>query len=330
MALYLAPIQGITMRHYRQFHYELFGGIDSYYAPFITTTKERKASRLLFKDILLANNDPRIQLVPQLLSNNGTDFRYFAQHIADMGYNEINWNIGCPYHPVTKKMRGSGLLAYPEIIESFLREVVKNPTYDLSIKMRLGYRSLDEGIAVIKILNKFPLKHIIIHGRTGLQKYEGLANIDAFEVLYKLCNHKVIYNGDIFSKKDYLNIQNRFPDLEDFMLGRGILHDPFLPSIIKGKVVSRKERLEKIQLLHQKLYDQFICQFPKETTAIGIMKEFWLYMSTSMDPKKKHYRQIKCAQTSADYLACVEALFTAYDNNNDSMNEIKDDLRQSF
>ncbi len=55
-------------------------------------------------------------------------------------------DIGCPFHTVTKKTKGSGILPHPDLIKAFLDEVCKDTTYDLTIKMRLGLHHLDEGI----------------------------------------------------------------------------------------------------------------------------------------------------------------------------------------
>lgn len=52
MNLFLAPIQGLTIAYYRNIHADLFGGIDAYYAPFITTTSMRKTNSSIFKDLL--------------------------------------------------------------------------------------------------------------------------------------------------------------------------------------------------------------------------------------------------------------------------------------
>jgi tRNA-dihydrouridine synthase B len=105
MNLFLAPIQGLTVAFYRNAFSRIFGGIDAYYTPFITTADMKKVSHLLLKDLIPERNDAAAKIVPQLLSNNGTDFRSFATAIVDMGYNEINWNIGCPFPMVTNKKK---------------------------------------------------------------------------------------------------------------------------------------------------------------------------------------------------------------------------------
>jgi tRNA-dihydrouridine synthase B len=138
MKLFLAPIQGMTIACYRNAFARHFGNIDAYYAPFIGLSKTKKISNLLLKDLLPEHNGSSINVVPQLLGNDGVLFKNFAFVISSMGYHEINWNIGCPFPMVTGKKRGAGILPYPDMIKEFLDTACSDNTYKVSIKMRLG------------------------------------------------------------------------------------------------------------------------------------------------------------------------------------------------
>lgn len=319
MKLALAPIQGMTIAHYRNLYAEIFGGIDKYYAPFIATTNMIKASTPLFRDILPESNSNTINIVPQLLSNNGTDFRYFASIIVNMGYNEINWNIGCPYPMISKKKKGSGILPYPDMINKFLDEVCLDDSYDLTIKMRLGLNNLEEGIKVVELLGNYPLKGVIIHGRTGIQKYGGNVDLDSFEVLNSACKHEVTYNGDIFSFADFKKISARFPSINNFMLGRGALRDPFLPSTIKGISIPSAEKIVKIRDFHDAIYKYYKNILSGDKHLCDKMKEFWMYMSIHIDSSGKFLKKIKKCRTSADYLDITNKMFDSCNTWRDSL-----------
>ncbi|MBC7958653.1 MAG: tRNA-dihydrouridine synthase, partial [Vallitaleaceae bacterium] len=99
MNLSLAPIQGMTTSVYRNAFAKIFGGIDTYYTPFITTSAA--LNKALLKDLLPEHNDAGVAIIPQLLGNNGADFRLYTSALVDLGYKEINWNIGCPFPMVT-------------------------------------------------------------------------------------------------------------------------------------------------------------------------------------------------------------------------------------
>jgi len=309
MKLFLAPIQGMTIAFYRNLYEEIFGGIDTYYAPFISTSHHKSASPILFKDLKKENNNENIEIIPQLLGNNPEDFKHYASIISDMGYKEINWNIGCPYATVTKKKKGSGILQYPDIVKEFLEEVLKDNSYDLSVKMRLGLNDIEEGIEIVKILNDYPIKNLIIHGRTGIQKYKGNVNIDSFETLSSLSIHDIIYNGDIFTFDDFEKIQKRFPSIDKFMIGRGALRDPFLPSRIKGIEFSNEEKLKKMKLFHDSVYNHYKNILSGDKHLCDKMKEFWTYTSVHLDPNGKFFKKIKKAHKCDAYMDVVNQIF---------------------
>ena len=59
MNLYFAPLEGITTFTYRNTHNEMFGGVDYYYAPFITPSDNEKVNKKGVRDILPENNTPK-------------------------------------------------------------------------------------------------------------------------------------------------------------------------------------------------------------------------------------------------------------------------------
>lgn len=309
MKLSLAPLRGITIAHYRNEYNRIFGGIDTYYAPFIATTNKHKLSQNLFKDILPQNTSKETHLIPQLLGNNGPNFRHFASTITDMGYNEINWNIGCPFPMVTNKKKGSGILAYPDIMNAFLDDVCNQQSYRFSIKMRVGLSDIEEGLEAIKICNQYPIDEIIIHPRTGKQLYKGHVDLDAFEALYKESVHDIAYNGDIFTIDDYRLISQRFPDITHFMLARGAVSDPFLASEIKGVIVPPSEKLKKIQELHDSMFTYYKAELSGDKHLLDKMKGFWTYISSNIDGIDQYTKKIKKSQTPSMYSSVVNHLF---------------------
>ncbi len=308
MKLSLAPIQSMTVANYRNLYAEIFGGIDDYYSPFIATTDPQKSSLVLFKDIFPEANDEKINLIPQLLGNNGEHFRHYASTIVDMGYKEINWNIGCPFPMVTKKLKGSGILPHPDMVRSFLDEVCKDDNYNLTVKLRLGLLEKSEGIQIIDILNDYPLHKVILHGRTGSQKYAGTVDLDAFNLLYSACKHEMIYNGDIFCVEDYERISARFPDIEEFMLGRGALRDPFLPSMIKGNNLTNPEKLQKIRQFHDAMFGHYKEKLSGDRHVLDKMKEFWMYLSVYIDPTNKFMKKVRKSKSVDAYMHAMNEM----------------------
>lgn len=309
MKLYLAPIHGTTLSPYRNIYSEIFGGFDLYCAPFIATTSMRKASSPIFKDILKEFNNENVDLIPQLIGNNGSDFSYFASVISSKGYDEINWNIGCPFPRVANKKKGSGILPYPDMIRRFLDEVCLDDSYGLSVKLRLGMYDLSEGIEVIDILNEYPLKGITIHGRVGTQKYEGVVDYDGFDHLRASSCHEVTYNGDIFTHTDFINVQNKFPTIDKFMIGRGALKNPFLASSIKGDFTPDDIKVKKMKEFHDQIYKKTKITTSSDFYLCSRMKEFWASAYTHLESNDDFIRNIEKTITSTDYTRLVENMF---------------------
>ncbi len=309
MKLSLAPLQGMTTAYYRNTFHDIFGGFDSYYAPFVTTTVDDHSSQSLFKDLFPENNNTKLNVVPQLLSNNGDAFIHYASYLTDMGYKEVNWNIGCPFPVVAKKKRGSGLLKHPDLIEQFLDKVCQNDSFDLSIKMRLGWDDLSEGLKIIDLLNTFPLKDVTIHARTGVQRYEGSVDLDGFEQMRNASKHLIIYNGDINTVADYNKVHERFPGLHAIMIGRGALRNPLLPALIKSQGKPVGDGLLKLKKFHDRILQHNSSVRSDDKYVCSRMKEFWSYLSYSLDPDHRYYNDIKKCQTIDDYTSTVDSLF---------------------
>ena len=117
--IYMAPLKGITDSLFRRVFTTHFNGIDAAIAPFINPQTKATPSDKLLIDILPENNCG-LPLIPQVINNNGDDFISLANRLYDLGYKEINWNLGCPVPMIAKKRRGSGLLPFPDVIEELL------------------------------------------------------------------------------------------------------------------------------------------------------------------------------------------------------------------
>jgi len=136
--LYMAPMKGFTDHLFRSAFADHFGGFDLAVAPFITSKQGPRIKSKYVKDVLPENNT-RMPVVPQILSKTAADFIVLANYLYDLGYDTVNWNLGCPYPMVANKQRGSGMLPYTDRILAFLDRVIPEIRGSLSIKVRLGW-----------------------------------------------------------------------------------------------------------------------------------------------------------------------------------------------
>ena len=183
LQLYLAPLRGFTDYIYRNTITRHFDGFDGALAPFIPTVTADRFKSSHFEDILPENN-PTLTVVPQIIGNHSGDFINLAVRLFDLGYTSVNWNLGCPFPMVTKKNRGSGLLPYPERIDTFLEKTLSSIPNRLSIKTRLGRRTITDIFELLPIFNRYPLEEIIPEKFTivcpGCQKCLGKPSVVSF------------------------------------------------------------------------------------------------------------------------------------------------------
>ena len=207
MKLYFAPLEGLGGYRYRQLHHEFFPGMDKYFAPFVVPKENGILRRNELEDILPEHNEG-LNLVPQILSNHADRFLDTAALLSELGYKEINLNLGCPSGTVTRKGRGAGFLQkeYREALESFLDRIFDQTPVEVSVKTRIGWEDPDEFSDLLELLNRYPMTELVIHPRTRQEFYEGRVHRDAFAYAYEHGRMPLCYNGDIRTVEDYQSI----------------------------------------------------------------------------------------------------------------------------
>ncbi|WP_315080723.1 tRNA-dihydrouridine synthase family protein [uncultured Clostridium sp.] len=305
MKYYLAPMEGITGYIYRNSYEKFFNNIDKYFTPFIVTNKSRSLKTKELRDVLPENNK-WMNIVPQILTNDSEGFINTSGKLKQLGYNEVNLNLGCPAGTVVSKNRGSGFLAKREELDMFLDEIFKINDIKISIKTRIGKDSPEEFYELIKIYNKYPIEELIIHPRTQKDFYGNKPNLEIFKDALSLSTNPVCYNGDIFTACDHNKLIKAFPEVKTVMLGRGILANPGLMNEIKNNTFIDKEVLKDF---HDEIFNEYKELFNEDRNAIFRMKELWGYMIYMFSNNKKYAKKIKKAQKLSDYNEAVVSLF---------------------
>lgn len=316
----MAPLEGITTYIFRNAYAAYFGSIDRYYAPFIVASEQRTMSKRESGDILPEHNQG-ITVIPQILTNNSAAFLKTADIIRDMGYQEINLNLGCPSGTVVAKGRGAGFLAEPEKLDHFLEEVFAWGKMGISVKTRIGKYDPEEFVQLLEIFNKYPVRELIIHPRVQQDFYGNKPNRAVFGEAMKNSRNPVCYNGDIFTIEDYVNLTETFPKLEAVMLGRGILGNPWLVGQIQDwrnkefqETEDRKEQKRDIEIF-KAFHDQILADYQEvlsgDRNVLFKMKELWVYFLPLFQDGEKAGKKIRKAQKVAEYRGMVDGLFAS-------------------
>ena len=304
MELSFAPMEGVTYSIYRRLHAELFPGADRCYAPFIAPDSTGKFKAGSLRDVLPENN-AGITLVPQLLCNAPAPFLAVARELEDLGYGEVNFNIGCPSGTVVAKHKGAGMLGDLRQLDDCLADIFSRCPLKVSVKTRLGLHSAEEFPAIVEIYRKYPLSRLIVHVRDRDGMYKSKPDIGAFAAVLD-CPFPVEYNGNVFTPADLSALRERYPDLNAVMLGRGAVTNPALFRQLRGGGVLTAGELREF---HDRLVEEYLASGLAPNFTVSRMKELWFYQLCMFPGSERAGKAILKSRTLPDYRAAVSALF---------------------
>ncbi len=308
-----APMEGVTRAVFRRRHFEQFGGVDRYFTPFLAPSADGVFSEKELREVLPAAC-AGVPTVPQLLAGRAEHFLWAAKLMADLGYAEINLNLGCPSGTVVAKHKGSGLLADPAGLDRFLAEVfdgLAGQPLKISVKTRIGMEDPDEFPTIIEIFNQYPICDLTIHPRLRRQFYKGKPDLEAFACGLERAVMPVCYNGDVFCKADAQALKARFPQVEALMLGRGLIADPALPRVLRGGAPLTGEELRRF---HDSLLEDYCACILGEVNILHKMKELWNYWAGLFPEDKKGIKALRKAKNLPEYGRAAAAVLAGRPN----------------
>lgn len=292
----LAPMLGLIDAPFMNAIAEV-GGFDEIFAPYMLADE-----RSIPKPQVLARRfsgiSNRVNLVPQLLSNNADAFVAIANILNDLGYTKVNWNMGCPIKFVVSKNRGAALLRDLENLERLLDSTIGRLKPELSVKIRIGFSSPDEFPAIVEIFNKFKLNELIVHSRTAKQQYGGEPYRQAFIESAGNSLNPIVYNGDIACAAE-ANIS--LPNLKGYMIGRGAIANPYIGLQIKGLPT------DNVPTFRQ--FATEITHWYCARNSLNRLKELWKYFAKALD-KPDEIQAKLCPITNAEqFSVAVDEIF---------------------
>ena len=297
LPIHFAPLQGFTESAYRLAHSKFAPGIHTYYTPFLRLEK----GEVRAKDLRDLQTEHPYHLVPQIIVRDVAEFKTLTKTVIDLGFKEIDINMGCPYPMQTKSGRGSGILPHPEKVREIL-DAISASNIQFSIKMRLGLTSPEESLQLLPLLNEAPLAHITLHPRIGIQQYKGALDFETFDKFYSECKHPLIFNGDIADIKDIQYIETRYPKLAGIMIGRGLLANPVLAAQYAGLPCGTAT--ETLLKIHADIAADYARRLQGNAQILDKICPFWTYA----DLPKKIRKKIEKSRTLEEYLEAVNEL----------------------
>lgn len=304
LPIYFAPLEGVTDTIFRRVHHAHFGGVSKYFIPFISPTQN-----MLFTARELHAVSPEenagMPAVPQIMAKDASLFLWCAEQLRDMGYAEVNLNIGCPSGTVTAKGKGSGMLRTPDILSAFLDGIFAKSPLPISVKTRIGYESDEEWPRLLSILSSYPIHELTVHPRTRTQFYTGIPYRERYDQTFDRAACPVVYNGDLFTAADCEALIEAYPDTASLMLGRGLIANPALAQSLHG---GQELTLASLKRFHDDLLDAYLARGP-ENFALVRMQAAMKHMICCFEAPDKPRKLFRKATKVSAYREAAQRLF---------------------
>ena len=300
MDYFFAPMEGLTDAVYRHLHHKYFPGVTGYYIPFFSPTQHRSLTPREARELPPAEKEDFLA-VPQVMTKNTEDFLWAAQVCADLGYREINLNLGCPSGTVVSKGKGSGMLADPDGLDFFLDTVCARSPIPISVKTRLGLEQPEEFYRLLEIFNRYPLRLLILHPRVRKDFYDRPLREDWFSYAVEHSVNPVCRSGGIFARAQADSFGEALP-INSVMIGRGLIGDP-------GMLTPGGTTTAALEAFFGELLEAYLTAFGGSRNAMFRLKEHWRYLLRRFAGSDKLGKQLRKTTDLAQYKAITREIF---------------------
>ena len=301
MRYYFAPMEGLTDSTYRRLHHRFFPGVDRYYMPFLSPTVHRELTPREARELPKADS-VAFHAGPQLLTKVAEDFLWAAEKCRELGYEEVNLNLGCPSGTVTAKGKGSGMLRDPDALDTFLDAIFSQSLLPISVKTRLGLTDPGEFPALLDVFNRYPIRELTVHPRVRKQFYQGVVDMEMFRYAAANSKNPLCYNGDLTSRQDCEKIASAFPQIESVMLGRALVADP-------GMLLPGGTDVKTLEQFHDALLEEYLVLFGGSRNAMFRLKENWSYLLPRFEDSEKLSKRLRKTTDLGEYRAIAAEIF---------------------
>ncbi|KPH69322.1 MULTISPECIES: tRNA dihydrouridine synthase [Oceanobacillus] len=197
-------------------------------------------------------------IVAHIWGDKPEHFRQMSIGMAEMGYQGVDINMGCPVPNVATKGKGSGLIRRPEVAAELI-QAAKAGGLPVSVKTRLGYTNIEEWRDWLTHVFEQDIANLSIHLRTRKEMSKVDAHWELISEIKKLRDEVapdtlLTINGDIPDRQTGLKLVQEF-GVDGVMIGRGIFKNPF--AFEKEPREHSSEELLDLLRLHLDLFDKY-------------------------------------------------------------------------
>lgn len=267
--LILAPMEGVTDIMFRQVIAKA-GRPDLFFTEFtnVSSYASEKGRWNALERLRIAPTDSPI--IAQIWGKNPEHFSETTNALGSLGFSGVDLNFGCPDKHVNKAGGGAAMVKTPELAIECFKNAKKSTNLPVSIKTRLGWSDPSEFRTWLPtLLNEHPAA-LTVHLRTKKEMSKVPAHYELIPEIITLRNSispktKLIINGDIKDRAHALELNTQYPEVDGFMIGRGVFQNPYC---FTDHVATREELMDLLQL-HLDLYEKYADESLRGITANG-------------------------------------------------------------
>ena len=220
----LAPMAGITDQPFRK--------LCANYGAALTFSEMMSTNPQVWhtekSKLRLAHHQDAGLNAVQIAGSDPQEMAQAAKVNVQYGAQIIDINMGCPAKKVNKKLAGSALLQFPDLVKNILEAVVSSVDVPVTLKIRTGWdRQHRNCVEIAKIAEQSGIQALTIHGRTRECLFNGEAEYEHIKAVKQAVSIPVIANGDITSAEKAKFVLN-YTNADAIMIGRAALGNPWI------------------------------------------------------------------------------------------------------
>ncbi len=307
----LAPMADVTDCAFRRIITK-YGKPDVLWTEFVSADGLMSPGReVLLHDLKYSEQERPI--VAQIFTSKPAKMEQASKLIAELGFDGLDINMGCPDRSIEKQGAGAALIKTPKLARELIRSAkqgiaLAGKNIPVSVKTRLGYKNNELENWLPELLAEEPAV-ITIHARTREEMSKVPARWEEVKRAVEIRNNSgstclIIGNGDL---KDLADAREKVSTTgaDGAMLGRAIFGNPFLFSKNKfpGGIEGRELRL-RVMLEHTKLFAELL----GEIKSFAIMKKHYKAYVNGWDGAKELRDRLMLTNSAFE----VEQIVTDY------------------
>ncbi|ATA25666.1 tRNA dihydrouridine synthase DusB [Brenneria goodwinii] len=306
--LIAAPMAGISDRPFRALCHSMGAGM-AVSEMLISNPEVWRSDKSRLR--MVHSDEPGIRAV-QIAGSDPDEMAVAARVNTDFGAQIIDINMGCPAKKVNRKMAGSALLQYPDLVKQILSAVVKAVDVPVTLKIRTGWAPEHRNCAEIaKLAEDCGIQALTIHGRTRACLFNGSAEYDSIRTVKQAVSIPIIANGDITDPHKARAVLD-YTGADALMIGRAAQGRPWIFREIQhyldtGELLQPMPLAEVKRLLIKHIRELHDFYGPGKGFRIARKHVSWYLQENA--PNDQFRRTFNAIEDASEQLEALEAYF---------------------